>query len=455
MRWAAIVVVAAATSASAQTRLEHAEPESVGLSSDRLGLATKDLQRRIDAGDIAGVVAAVVKDGKLVYLEALGHSDLDSERPMPEDALFRMYSMTRPITSLAAMILLEEGKFELDDPISRYLPQFESQRVFESASEPSMGATKARSGDITVEHLLLHTSGLGSRSSPIYREENVRSRAIPLTEMVDNAARVPLFEDPGNRWRYGISTTILGRLVEVWTGEPLDAFMQERIFEPLGMTDTVFWVDPERADRLATVYRPTDGELRPHAIEDVPFTEQPTLLEGGVGLVSSTMDFLRFSQMFLDVLNGQSQFLRRETVQMMATNRVPDALMPIGFGRPMLGTGWSLGFCVVMDASKYAYTVSDGEFWWDGSAGTRFWIDPKLGLITIVNAQISPPAAVGSAKRSRRTSTRLSRTRLRRSEVDPHGAEARGARLLRCVAEHFVSPSDLEPFEPFGSDRRF
>ena len=377
--------------------LPEASPESVGLSSARLVRATDDLQKRIDAGDIAGVVAAVVRNGKLVYFEALGKSDLESHRPMERNALFRMYSMTRPITSLAAMILWEEEKFQLDDPISKYLPEFESQRVFVDASAPSMDATRERAGEITVEHLLLHTSGLGSRASSIYRAENVRARAIPLTQMVGNAARVPLFEDPGTRWRYGISTTILGRLIEVWSGERLDVFLHERIFEPLGMTDTVFWVDPERAPRLATVYRPSpEGELEPVELEDVPFTQRPVLLEGGVGLVSSTMDFLRFSQMFQEggELDG-NRVLRPETVAMMTVNRVPDALLPLGFGRPMLGTGWSLGFCVVMDRSEYAYPVSDGEFWWDGSAGTRFWIDPELDMVTIVNAQVSPARGRG------------------------------------------------------------
>ena len=264
-------------------------------------------------GDIAGVVAAVMRHGKLVYQEALGRRDLESGSPMPEDALFRMYSMTRPITSLAAMILWEEGKFQLDEPIKRYLPEFEKQRVFEDSGDPDMAETRERRGEITVEHLVLHTSGLGSRSSDIDEQENVRSRSIPLPQMVANAARVPLFEDPGTRWRYGISTTVLGRLVEIWSGKPLDAFLEERVFEPLGMTDTVFVVDPERAKRLATVYRPSpEGDLRPHAIEDVPFTKRSALLEGGVGLVSTTQDFLRFSQMFLNGARRPSRFAARD-----------------------------------------------------------------------------------------------------------------------------------------------
>lgn len=381
----------------AAEELPRATPESAGFSSDALARVTAALQKRVDDGDIAGAVAAVVRNGKLVYFEAVGFRELESRSEMPLDALFRMYSMTRPITSLAAMILHAEGKFELDDPIKKFLPEFEAQRVFADPSAPNMNETLAREGDITVEHLLLHTSGLGSRSSEIYRAQNVRSRSISLREMVSNAARVPLFEHPGTRWRYGISTTVLGRLIEVWSGKSLDAFLSERVLEPLGMTDTVFWADERRGRRLAAVYRPSpEGELRPHGIEDVPFTEKPALLEGGVGLLSTTMDFLRFSQMFLNggELDGR-RVISSDTVRLMTVNRVPDALMPIGFGRPMKGTGWTLGFSAVMDASDYAYPVTDGTFWWDGSAGTRFWIEPELDLITIVNAQVSPARGGG------------------------------------------------------------
>ena len=375
--------------------LPAASPESVGLSSERLARVTAALQAHIDAGHIAGVVGAVVRHGRLVYLEALGQANIEAARPMPEDAIFRLYSMTRSISSLAAMILWEEGAFQLDDPISRYLPQFADQRVFADARSPSMDRTKSRRGEITVEHLFLHTSGMGSRSSSIYRAEGVRSRSISLREMVDNAAHTPLFEDPGTNWRYGISTTILGRLVEIWSGMPLEDFLQERVYEPLGMTDTGFWVEAERSHRLATVYRTSpEGELRPHQIEDVPFTEQPILIEGGVGLVASTMDFLSFCQMFLNggELDGR-RVLRPETVAMMTVNRVPGALLPLN--PRALGRGWGLGFSIVIDADEFSYPMNDGEFWWDGSAGTRFWIDPVEDIVTIVMAQLSPARGEG------------------------------------------------------------
>ena len=330
-----------------------------------------------------------------MYSEALGYRDLEARDPMPAGALFRLYSMTRPITSLAAMILWEEDAFELDDPITRYLPQFDAQAVFTDAADPDLERTRPRVGDITVEHLLLHTSGLGSRSSRIYREQGVRLRSITLEQMVENAARVPLFEDPGTRWRYGISTTILGRLVEVWSGMPLEEFFRTRIFEPLRMTDTVFWADPTRVARLATVYTPDgSGGLRPYAIEDVPFTEHPTLTEGGVGLLSTVADYLRFCQMFLN--KGQLdgiRVLQPETVDLMTTNRVPAALLPLG-GRPN-GRGWTLGFSVVLDPEPFTFPVSQDTFWWDGSAGTRFFIDPRQNMVLVIMAQASPAQANG------------------------------------------------------------
>ena len=393
----ALACLALAYPALAQD-LQRASPESVGLSSAGLERATAALQAHIDAGDVAGVVAAVARDGKLVYFEALGQRDLQTRDPMPQDALFRLYSMTRSITSTAAMILWEEGKFQLDDPIATYLPQFADQRVFVDAGAPDMSQTRARRGDITVRHLLTHTSGIGSRSSPIYRAERVRLRSITLPQMVDNAARVPLFEDPGTRFRYGISTTMLGRLIEIWSGMPLEQFLDERVFEPLGLRDTVFWADRDRADRLATVYRRDNasGALNPHAIEEIPFTEQPPLIEGGVGLLSSTMDFLRFSQMFLNKGElGGTRVLRPETVEMMTRNHIPDSVLPLGTRGYMAGSGWGLGFNVVLDSSAYTFPVGEGEYWWDGSAGTRFSIDPEHGIITVIMAQVSPSRGDG------------------------------------------------------------
>jgi len=377
--------------------LNFGAPEEVGLSSARLDAATARLQQHIDDGDIAGVVAAVARDSKIVYFESLGLLDIEDYKPMVDNALFRQYSMSRQITSTAIMMLAEEKLLSVDDPVKQYLPQFEPQQVFLDARNPDMSQTRERVGDITIAHLLTHTGGLGSRSMPVYRENNVRDRNIALPVMTDNAARVPLFSDPGTEFRYGISATILGRIVEIVTGMPFEQYLQRNLFGPLGMSDTVFWADPSRVDRLVTVYRPTDGRLVPYQIETVPFTEQPRLIEGGVGLLSTVMDYLRFSQMLLNQgeLNG-IQVLNGNTVEQIFANAVPDSILPLNTRGYWVGSGWSLGgFNVVIDNTTYSYPVSNGTIWWDGSAGTRYFIDKEQNMIVVIMAQLSPASGNG------------------------------------------------------------
>jgi CubicO group peptidase (beta-lactamase class C family) len=376
---------------------EVVSAESVGMSSSVLLNATARLQQHIDDGELAGVVAAVARDGKLVYFESLGKLNLDTGKRMQDDALFRIYSMAREVTSAAVLKLYEEGKFQLDDPIKMYLPGFESQRVLLDSSSTDITQTKARTGDITVANLLTHTSGLGSRSSALYRENNVRDKSITLDQMISNAARVPLFQDPGTQFRYGIHATILGKLVEVWSGQPFEDYLQENILDPLEMDSTMFWVDGEDVDRLAELYRPTNGRLEPYKIESVPWTSRPALIEGGVGLLSSVPDFLNFSHMILD--NGKFRgrtILNEETAALMYVNGVPDQAMPIGNRGYWLGSGWTLGgFNLVMDPAEYDFPVSEGTIWWDGSAATRFFIDPKESTVIVIMAQVSPSSGGG------------------------------------------------------------
>jgi len=277
------------------------------------------------------------------------------------------------------------------------LPQFENQRVFLESANPDVTQTTQRVGDITIAHLLTHTGGLGSRSTPVYRENNVRDRNITLNEMVGNAARVPLFSQPGTEFRYGISATILGRVVEVVTGISLEDFLYQRLFLPLSMTDTVFWADPGRVDRLAAVYRLSDGQLFPHQIENIPFTMRPRLIEGGVGLLSTVMDFMHFSQMLLNggEFNGR-QVLKPETVDLMFSNAVPESVLPLNTRGYWLGSGWTLGgFNIVLDNTAYNFPVSNGTIWWDGSAGTRYFIDPQQNMVVVIMAQISPSSGNG------------------------------------------------------------
>lgn len=377
--------------------LDLAAAESVGLSTQGLEKVTQRLQQHIDDGDISGVVAAVIRDGKIVYSKALGQRDIEKSLAMTDDTLFRIYSMTREITSVAVLQLYEQGKFKLDDPIKMYLPEFENQRVLLDSDSTDLAQTKSRTGDITVAHLLTHTSGLGSRSSALYRENQVRDKNISLDQMTSNAARIPLFQDPGTEFRYGIHATILGKLIEVWSGEDFLSYLEKNIFEPLEMNNTMFWAEGDDADRLAQLYRPTDGRLVPHQIETIPFTEKPRLIEGGVGLLSTVMDFANFSQMVMNYgeFNGQ-QILKPETAALIFQNGVPEAAMPIGTRGYWAGSGWTLGgFNLVLDPATYNFPVSEGTIWWDGSTATRFFIDPKQNLITIIMGQVSPSSGGG------------------------------------------------------------
>jgi CubicO group peptidase (beta-lactamase class C family) len=239
---------------------------------------------------------------------------------------------------------------------------------------------------------MTHTSGFGNRESKMYVDRHVRSWDQTLAQVVDNMAAMPLFTDPGTAYRYSESADVLGRVIEVVTGMKLEDFYQQRIFGPLGMTDAVYYVDPARANRLATVYRPeVGGKLQPFEIEPIPVTQRRALISA-VGLVASATDYLRFSQLFLDngKVNGR-QLLSPQAVQLAEKNAIPADVLPIGKTGYNLGTGWSLGgFAVVMDPSAYDQTVSRGEFWWDGSAGTRFWVDPKENMITVIMAQVQP-----------------------------------------------------------------
>jgi CubicO group peptidase (beta-lactamase class C family) len=364
----------------AQQGLPPNTPESAGLRSARLAEATALLHQFVAEKKIAGAIAAVARKGRLAYLETAGVQDLETRAPMTERSVFRIYSMTRPVTAVAAMMLQEQGKFRLDDPISKYLPEFRGVMVMAPEGPRRPGR------EITVEDLLLHTSGINDRQSELYRREKVRSRAEPLPQLIANIVRVGLMEDPGTRHRYGESTSVVGRLIEVWAGESLDTFFQKRIFAPLRMSDTGFAVRPDQRARWTTVYGPgPDGGLAVSEVEDVPFTETPALLEGTVGLVTTVPDYLRFCQMLLNrgELEG-ARLLKAETVDRMTANGLPDAVLKL---RGRGDTGWGLiNANVIIDPNSPLH----GEYSWDGTAGTIFWIDPPREMITLLFAPARP-----------------------------------------------------------------
>ncbi len=369
----------------AQEGLPRVPPAEVGLSEDGLERVTELMEAFVRDGKIAGAVSGVARGGRLAYLEAVGTQDLETRAPMTDASLFRIYSMSRTVTSVAAMVLWEEGRFDLDDPVSRYLPEFDRVRVAESPNDEGRPPVRP----ITVRDLMLFTSGISSRSSELYRELGVRSRSIPMAQFIRNVASAPLMEDPGTRYRYGVATTVLGGLIEVWSGQTLDVFLRERVFRPLAMNETSFWAEPNRADRLTTVYRQTDdGGLEPFEIEVVPFTQKPELLEGGIGLLSTVPDFLRFSQMLLNggELDG-FRLLEEETVAMITANGLSDEVLATRRG----GSGWGLAnVSVMLDPSSVGFPTAVGEYGWDGSAGTVFWINPSEDLVIVLMWQSSP-----------------------------------------------------------------
>jgi CubicO group peptidase (beta-lactamase class C family) len=343
------------------------------------------LRRFVDEGRTAGAVAMLARDGKVAYTAAVGYQDLETRAAMTGRSLFRIYSMTKPVTAVAVMMLLEENRFALDDPVSKYLPDFEHVVVRQSDN-----TTRRPVRAPTVRDLLLHTSGMNHRTSDVYRDAHVRSRAIDLPQFVRNVVGVPLMEEPGTRFRYSESTTVLGRLVEVWSGRPFDAFLQSRVFDPLRMFDTTFQVRPGQRARLATVYGPAPGGgLRAVEIEEVPFTEKPALIEGAVGLVTSAPDFLRFAQMLLNggELDGV-RLLKRDTVETMVRNGLPADVLATRRDGIM---GWGLGNVdVVMKPEGVRYPAAVGEYGWDGTAGTIFWTDPSARTVIVLMTQNSP-----------------------------------------------------------------
>lgn len=397
---ASICVVLVAVTALAQ-ELPSAKPDAVGLSAERLERIATAVQRNIDEKRIAGAVTLVARRGQIVWNKAQGMMDRESGKPMRPDTMFRICSMTKPITSVAVMMLYEEGYFLLEDPISKYLPEFKNPKVLvkPKSGEPySIPATR----EITIRDLLRHTSGLtyhwNEDIGPLYQNANVAHGLLPydgtIEDNVKRLAGVPLLFNPGERWEYSLGVDVLGRLVEVVSGKSLDEFFRTRIFEPLGMKDTYFYPPANKLDRLAAVYTYyADKGL--NRFPDTPITEGATvysadypyrgpkkLFSGGAGLSSTAGDYLRFCQMMLDGGKlGNTRILSRKSVELMSH----DQLGIIGPER-----GFGLGFGVNGVKSPLEELGSPGEFNWGGFFYTAFSIDPKEQMIVIFMGQLHP-----------------------------------------------------------------
>ncbi len=376
-------------------------PELVGMSADRLKGIGIRMQKYVDAEQVAGFVTLVARDSEVVHFEACGYRDAEQRLPMELDTIFRIYSMTKPITSIALMMLYEQGKFQLVEPVSRYIPAFGNTRVL--AGYGYMGPQLApQNPPMTIHHLLTHTAGLSYGfffDTPIddmYRDSMFRSETASLEEKMLAIAELPLRFQPGSAWNYSVATDVCGYLVQVLADMPFEDFLKERIFEPLGMVDTAFHVSADKLDRFAKLYRHDVKTGRFSEYEGAPhipwhdYTQPASAPSGGGGLVSTMSDYWQFANMLLN--EGELLDVRiigRKTLEYMTRNHLKSELLPMAIGLAGIpGRGFGLGFDVVMDAAQTGVINSDGNYGWSGAAATNFWVDPQEQLVGIIMTQL-------------------------------------------------------------------
>ena len=392
-----LLSIAQAQSASSVATLPLASPEDVGMSSDRLARVSTAMQGYVDRHEVAGVVSLVARHGKIVHFESFGMRDVENGVPMTKDAIFRIASMTKPIASVALMMLWEEGAFQLKDPISEWLPEFADMQIAEPTGgegDPPFTTVPARR-PITFQHIFTHTAGLPNTYMGVTRDVYDEMRqSLPADrtagDMVTALAALPLNYEPGTKWEYGVATDVVGLLVEVISGQTFDVFLQERIFEPLGMRDTHFYFDPEKLDRFSALYNPDDDgkiQLTSAPSPDSRWARPHRYFSGAGGLVSTASDYFTFLQMMLNggELNGV-RLLGPRTVAFMATNHIGD--LETWLRGP--GYGFGLGFSVVTDVGKTGMPASLGSYAWGGAFGTVFWVDPEEEILGIMMTQIRP-----------------------------------------------------------------
>jgi CubicO group peptidase (beta-lactamase class C family) len=381
---------AAKHAAAPQTpSLPHARPEQIGLSSTRLQRMSDAFKREVDKGTLPGATVMVARRGQIGWFDAIGRQAPDASAPMAHDTIFRIFSMTKPIVSVGIMMLIEDGHFLLSDPVAKFIPEFADQKVgVENNGKLDLVPLQR---PMTVQDLLRHTSGItydhtgNGLVQQLYQQSRLRSRKLTNAEHAAMVAGLPLMCQPGAEWNYSRSTDILGRIIEVVSGKSLGAYLAERILAPVQMAETAFHTDEENAGRLAEPFAadPWTGDK----VQLFNMLEKPVMESGGGGLVSTTMDYARFSQMLLNggTLDG-NRIIGRKTLELMASNhlgpnvKVISPLMPAGHG-------FGLGFAVRTDAGMAPFPGSPGEFFWSGMAGTFFWIDPKEDLFAVFMMQ--------------------------------------------------------------------
>jgi CubicO group peptidase (beta-lactamase class C family) len=393
-------VVSAQPSLAAGHDLATAKPESVGMSSERLALLPEGMKALVAQGRLAGVVTMVSRNGKVVEFDATGKRDVASNAPMQKDSIFRIYSMSKPITGVAMMMLFEEGKWQLNDPVAKYIPEFANLKVYATDANNNM-VLKDQTHPVTMRELMSHSGGFSYgffSNTPVdklQREADLLNPNNTLDEFIKRVAKLPLNSQPGSEWHYSISVDIQGYIVQKLSGMPFEEYLQKRIFKPLGMVDSGFYVPKEKLNRFAEFYTyDKDGKLQVVGPADGlnhDFSAKPALSSGGGGLVSTATDYMRFCQMLLNggQLDGV-RLLSPLTVEMMRTN----VLAP---NVPILapGAGFGLDFAVYTDPVMAGGYYGKGTYWWGGAAGTWFWIDPVNNLIEI--GMIQQAAGTGAA----------------------------------------------------------
>jgi CubicO group peptidase (beta-lactamase class C family) len=383
---------------------QEVSPEDVGLDPERLDRLDRYLDAYVEAGREKGSLIVISRGGKIAHVSMRGYRDEAARLPVEADTIWRIYSMTKPITSVAAMMLYEEGRLSLFDPVSKFIPSFEHARVYRSGSVATM-ITAPAANPMLVWHLLTHTSGLTYDfyyTHPVdemYRKAGfgVGAGDYTLADACDRWASIPLLFEPGTAWNYSVATDVLGRVVEVASGQPLDEFFASRILGPLGMRDTSFYVSAADDHRLCRLYAPdpqTGLAVDARQLER-PRNEKPKMLSGGGGMVSTATDYLRFTHMLLGrgEVDGV-RLLAPHTVDLMAANHLPGgALITPPFGRSVMGSnnegrGFGLGFAPLVDPIAAKNISSRGEYCWGGAAGTAFWVDPTEELTVVFCTQV-------------------------------------------------------------------